>query len=270
MGSPSTSRIEHCGKRWERRIQRARELRDIYPAAAAPLRFYGVFLDFQRAMAEESRAAIDAALPLRQQIDLSLASSKMPRLLSLAFKHGADVVRLQAEELLKGGASSWDNILQTALLLNGPLSAFDDIIARACLQPVAENLQCQLATDSNYSQNVCPACGGLPQLAILRPEGEGASRRLLCSFCLREWSFRRIICPYCGEEDKEKLSRYSSEEYSQVHVEACDTCKRYLKAVDLTRDGHAVPLVDEAAVAVLDVWAVEHGYSKIVRNLVGF
>jgi FdhE protein len=92
----------------------------------------------------------------------------------------------------------------------------------------------------------------------------------MCSFCLREWLFRRLICPWCGEEDKEKLPRFTAERIAFIHVESCDTCKRYLKAVDMSVEGRAVPLVDEAALAVLDVWAVDRGYTKIVQNLVGF
>ena len=52
-------------------------------------------------------------------------------------------------------------------------------------------------------------------------------------------------------------------------VFACDTCKHYLKAVDLTVTGLAVPLVDEVAAAPLDIWAVQQGYAKTVPNLMG-
>ena len=54
-----------------------------------------------------------------------------------------------------------------------------------------------------------------------------------------------------------------------VRLEACDTCRHYIKGVDLTRLGLAVPLVDEVAAAALDVWAHERGYTKIELNLVG-
>ena len=54
-----------------------------------------------------------------------------------------------------------------------------------------------------------------------------------------------------------------------MRVEACDTCRHYLKGIDLTRLGIAVPLVDEVASAPLDLWADEHGYVKIELNLVG-
>ena len=52
-------------------------------------------------------------------------------------------------------------------------------------------------------------------------------------------------------------------EFPHVCVEACDSCGRYIKAVDLTVDGRAVPLVDEIATLPLNIWAEEHGYSKI-------
>jgi hypothetical protein len=52
-------------------------------------------------------------------------------------------------------------------------------------------------------------------------------------------------------------------------VEACDSCKHYIKGVDLIRLGFAAPLVDEIDAALLDLWAREHGYKKIELNLVG-
>jgi FdhE protein len=50
-------------------------------------------------------------------------------------------------------------------------------------------------------------------------------------------------------------------------VEACDSCRHYLKAIDLTLDGLAVPEVDELASVALDLWAAENGYTKLAPNL---
>jgi FdhE protein len=93
---------------------------------------------------------------------------------------------------------------------------------------------------------------------------------LLCSLCSSEWAFRRILCPECGEENHEKLPRYSAVGIPAVRVEACETCRHYQKSVDLTLDGLAVPVVDEIAAAPLDLWAAEHDYRKIQANIVGF
>ena len=51
----------------------------------------------------------------------------------------------------------------------------------------------------------------------------GAKRFLLCSLCFNEWEFRRLLCPNCGEEDKDKLPVYTAEEFPHIRVEACDT-----------------------------------------------
>jgi FdhE protein len=104
---------------------------------------------------------------------------------------------------------------------------------------------------------------------VLRPEGEGAKRSLICSLCATEWVYRRIVCPGCGETDQEKLPRYKADDIVNVRVEACDTCRRYIKSVDLTVNGLAVPVVDELATVVLNVWAEENGYTKLHTNLLG-
>jgi FdhE protein len=100
-------------------------------------------------------------------------------------------------------------------------------------------------------------------------EGDGGKRFLLCSFCSQEWEFRRILCPTCGEESETKLPVYIAEQLPHIRVEACDTCKFYLPTVDLTKDGHAIPLVDDLAAIPLTLWAHENGYSRLQPNLLG-
>ena len=46
-------------------------------------------------------------------------------------------------------------------------------------------------------------------------------------------------------------------------------CGRYIKTIDLTKNGNAVPVVDELATLPLNLWAVEHGYKKLQPNLLG-
>jgi FdhE protein len=209
--------------------------------------------------------------PLRAQIDVAAVVSEMPSLLALSARHGPEPLREAANQWNSSGEQKWCQAIQSALDPTGPPSAGpDDFFPRACLQPVAENLQLQLTELTHTGNNICPVCAGLPQMAVLQPEGDAAARWLLCSFCLRQWPFRRIICPWCREEDKEKLPRFSSEEWPTVHVEACETCRRYLKVIDMTVDGLAVPLIDETAFSVLDVWTSDRGYTKIVPNLMGF
>ena len=78
-----------------------------------------------------------------------------------------------------------------------------------------------------------------------------------------------MVCAKCGEERPAQLGYFHSPEFEHIRIEACDTCKHYIKGVDLTRLGLAAPLVDEMYAGALDLWAREHGYTKIELNLVG-
>ena len=271
MNTALTPWLPECQARWEKRVRRACDLQSEHPAAGPILRFYEAILRFQAEVGRSSPTALRLDTALSKQIDLSPLVSSIPSLLAVAMRDGTDALQSAAQRLREEGEGRWRTLLETSLSGDvNELDATEDFLSRACLQPAAENLQTQCPAVSNYVRSVCPICSGLAQLSVLRPEGEGASRSLICSFCLHEWPFVRVACPWCDEKDKEKLPRYSAEECDYVHVEACDTCMRYLKAIDLSRNGLAIPLVDEAALAVLDVWATDRGYKKVIRNLVGF
>ncbi len=62
---------------------------------------------------------------------------------------------------------------------------------------------------------------------------------------------------------------YTAGEFEHVRIEACETCKTYIKTVDLTKNGLAVPVVDELATTPLNLWAQEKGYTKLEPNLLG-
>jgi formate dehydrogenase maturation protein FdhE len=143
-----------------------------------------------------------------------------------------------------------------------------EFFPRALLQPYAALLASQSAIPPAASvPSICPLCGALPLLGILRTEGDGAKRSLLCSFCGTEWNYRRILCANCGETDEPKLPVFIAEQFPHIRTEACDTCRTYLRTIDLTKDGHAVPIVDDLAALPLSLWAHEHAYSRLHPNL---
>ena len=121
-----------------------------------------------------------------------------------------------------------------------------------------------------WTQNSCFACGGQPQVAVLRdlPDSVG-HRSLTCSMCSTEWRFQRLTCPRCGETEADKLPVHTAESIDHVRVDTCTTCSRYIKTVDLRQQGNAVPLVDELAAIELDLWAQEQGLTKLRANLLG-
>jgi len=115
----------------------------------------------------------------------------------------------------------------------------------------------------------CPRCNSLPLLGVLRQEGDGGKRFLQCALCSQEWGFLRILCAHCGEDREEKLPVYTAEQFPHVRMETCDTCKHFLRTIDLTKEGNAVPMVDDLATIPLTLWAKERGYQRIQDNLLG-
>jgi formate dehydrogenase accessory protein FdhE len=163
-----------------------------------------------------------------------------------------------------------------AMLLAGWYSpAGQQFFPKIALQPYAQCLRTidapPIDRDIPRGRYSCPFCGGAPQLSILERAGDadGGSRQLFCGTCFTVWRCPRVRCPQCGEDDERRLGYYHSPAFEHLRVDACDTCNHYLKTVDLTRLGIAVPVVDEVAAATLDLWAREHNYQKIELNLVG-
>jgi FdhE protein len=257
---------------WDARIQRAERLADPPAAASELLAFYGKLLRAQKGVYEylRGRRGWLPSGPLEE--DLEILRAAMPDLLRAVEAAGTPALAEEARLLLRAGGDEID-----AMLIEQWRAPSDErFFAKAFLQPYAcwlsESGGRPAGRDWERRETLCPLCGGRPQVSFLRtsePGAESGGRGLVCSACLTAWPFRRVVCANCGEERPAKLGYFQSPEYEHVRVEACDTCKHYIKGVDLTRLGLAVPLVDEVAAAALDVWAREHGYAKIELNLVG-
>ncbi|HLF41345.1 MAG TPA: formate dehydrogenase accessory protein FdhE, partial [Acidimicrobiia bacterium] len=127
----------------------------------------------------------------------------------------------------------------------------------------------------DWTGRACPACGGLAQASVIAEEsGEfmgGSPRSLVCGRCAGWWTFPRATCSWCGEDDPRKLSPFVPDGRRGVRIDACDTCRSYVKTFDLREAGGAavVPLVDDVATVSLDVWAHEQGLSRALVSLAG-
>ena len=164
-------------------------------------------------------------------------------------------------------SSCWRRLRDSQLDTEHP----EDFLAGIFLQPYAEYAAGRGGFGSPTAgvSEFCPVCSGKPLVGVLRPEGDGGKRSLICSVCATEWNYGRLICTACGEETVEKLAVYSTAQFGDVRIEACDTCRHYIKTVDLTKNGLAVPMVDELATIPLSLWAEEHGYKKSQTNFLG-
>lgn len=272
-------------------MARAEELARRFPFATEALRFYQHVARFQARLQDDLRGSVGAPaepgepFPLSRVSPVDHGSLLRPRfreLLELVERVGSRELATVADGL-RHDPDGWE-ILWEAYWRGGDLSAWEEaygpavvFFPKALLQPYGALLAAALRGDGEEgpalkapeTSGQCPLCGGPPQVSVLREEGHGAARSLLCSRCETEWRYKRVRCASCGEEAFDRLVFLQAAEWPHVRVSACRTCGRYVKDVDLTRDGLAVPVVDEIATLPLDLVAREEGYRKVEPNLVG-
>jgi len=250
---------------WDERIARARSLAGNSSPTSAILTFYGDLASFQRRVARS--IAPDRLNPSDLLDVVEPAAHAVPGFLEWLQGHGpAGLAHVAAD------GSDWVHLLVQRLSDGrvddeGP-AAF---VVEAILQPFLEQRRFRLQADPEMRLNSdgrCPVCGSLPVAAALREEAQGARRTLVCSLCFAEWDYLRIQCPACKENRFEALPVYTADDVSMTaRIDACDTCRTYMKTIDLTRDGLAIPEVDDLATVPLDLWARERGYQRLYPNL---
>jgi FdhE protein len=257
---------------WDSLIRRAGHLAAKNDASNALLTFYAELLRAQKEIYEFLRSRKDWLPSGVLEEDLPFVRAMMPGLLRAVEASGPGALVEEAQMLRRAGDEEIDRLLLEHWRAPSDVQFF----AKAFLQPyarwLAESGGRPVGRDFERRETRCPFCGGKPQVSLLRvkePSSESGGRDLVCATCLSAWPFRRVVCAQCDEERPAKLGYFHTPEYDHVRIEACDRCKHYIKGVDLARLGLAVPLVDEVAAAPLDVWAQEHGYTKIELNLVG-
>ncbi len=157
-------------------------------------------------------------------------------------------------------------------LLTGDLGSVEDTAQRLGLDPPVLALLLRLALRpqlrelaawfedqglaKDWSQGHCPLCGSLPLLASLDPEN--GARRLHCGLCESSWPYPRLKCPFCENQDQEKLEVIKAEEEAGLRVETCQACGHHLRTLDLRE-------LDETVVVPLDEVATWH-LEELVRR----
>ncbi len=265
---------------YDKWIRRAETLSSPHSAATEFLEFYKHVATFQKLLhanisaAHQVKPSSLSTSGLRRDLDLTVLLPHFRGYLSVIENHAPSALAESARQFAMLTSDSWIASLeaywQCAGIYDQHVGAFAQFLPRAFLQPYAEFRATLMPRAPQVTTpRLCPVCASRPLLGVLRPEGDGGKRFLLCSFCLQEWEFRRILCPTCGEEAEDKLPVYTAEDSPHIRVEACDTCKFYLRAMDLTKDGNAVPLIDDLAAVPHTLWASEQGYSRLQPNLLG-
>ena len=237
MSSPASS-----GVRWDERIARARTLAERHPAAAGLLEFYAALTEHQQLLIDgwAGEAPGTSRLgPLLQSLDREWLLGALRDLISwlprVAPPHLGDATRAMRDV----SEAEWSRLLDA--YSTQPSDAADQVdeatrfVLEAALQPLAERVARSRPRAVHAPAGVassplepasggqrCPVCGGVPVLGVLREEGHGSKRALMCGLCLTEWDYLRLVCPACGEQEFESLPVFTAEQFPHVRIEACE------------------------------------------------
>jgi formate dehydrogenase maturation protein FdhE len=257
-------------QRWHARAARARLLATGRPAVAETLRFYAAVADAQGALLRAHAHPADALAHFAHAIAHAAPTQLSASLAALDLARPIWRERInaywQSGGRTPGGPDPVSEFLVEAIVQ--PFAEMNRLArlgstegARASSEPAA------VRDDVNEAESNCPVCNGLPVVGVLREEGHGARRSLVCGVCLNEWRVMRLFCVACGEARFEQLPVFRAEDIDAARVDACETCRQYTKSIDLTRDGNAVPIVDDLATLPLDLWIREQDYHRARPNL---
>jgi FdhE protein len=156
---------------------------------------------------------------------------------------------LAVDYLREGHIGEGDESDLRAFILDTALRPF----LRAHASALAE-----LVDDGAWYRGSCPVCGGEPDFAAL--DRQGGRRRLLCSRCDSTWTFLRVGCPFCGNQDPRQLGHYPSDD-GAYRLNVCESCRRYIKTIDLRgAAGERMLEVERVLTVGMDLAAHEAGY----------
>lgn len=151
--------------------------------------------------------------------------------------------------------------LFNAMGLEGSLLFFFAIQAlRPTLELYAQQWRKERGEEFLWPYGYCPFCGGYASLGEIKEEGQ---KVLHCGLCSTEWNFPRLKCPYCPNENQEKLSYFQVAGEIGNRVDVCLLCRHYLKTID-SRD-RIKPVdweIEDYLTLYLDLLAQEEGFLR--------
>ena len=129
------------------------------------------------------------------------------------------------------------------------------------LTPIFDLLDDGTVDQTAWQHGYCPICGGWPVLGEMR--GVELALWLRCSACGSGWHGRRLVCPYCANDDHRALGTLVPDGDLRYRVSVCDRCKGYLKVGNAFDPPPPELLaIDDAATLHLDLAAIERGYQR--------
>lgn len=188
-----------------------------------------------------------------------IVQSKTKKPVSLAFNEtGLDA---RWETLLGGLMEDGSSLKKIAQEKKIDFALFSFLVFQSFspfLESYAEDLKDHIEL-GGWLRGYCPFCGREPLMAKL--DKETGRRWLFCSLCRTEWPFRRLECPFCGNNNQKSLRYFYSEDEEAYRVDVCDRCKRYTKTIDARKAESLRNLfVEDLVTLLLDIVAEKEGF----------
>lgn len=132
-----------------------------------------------------------------------------------------------------------------------PIEMLDEVLswaARPYLQRTVEVLQQRVSLEP-WKRPSCPMCAAEPDFSVITSSG---ARLLVCGRCHVRWPFDPIACPYCGNDDRQKITSMATPD-GVYRVMICQKCQRYIKALDARKATRPLlPYADSIVTLPLD------------------
>ena len=136
--------------------------------------------------------------------------------------------------------------------------------ARRVLEPVVEG-SVRWSDERRWGRGYCPTCGAFPLSAQLASAESARPRFLACGCCRTRWQFRRLGCPFCGNETQDHLGILQVEGEEGLRIDVCDECRGYVKTY--TDEGDEALFLADWPTLHLDVLAVRRGFERVGASL---
>jgi FdhE protein len=226
-------------------------------AAYAADRARGVpLLRSERTGLDAAAAVGDALARLAERVaaaELPDAIRAPARALAAALRSGPTERAQAARWVIEDGAADAAPGGDAGLLRHLGWSALAHVLA-----PVAAEVSA--LRDEQWERGDCPTCGAAPSMGLLVDDGTARARLLACGCCRTRWRFKRVACPFCGNEDARKLGVLEIDREPTLRLDVCDACQGYVKTY--TGAGEEAFFLADWPTLHLDVLARDRGYER--------
>jgi formate dehydrogenase maturation protein FdhE len=234
---------------------------------------------------DQIRAKLAEGKPLLQDIGLELDHDKlrelMLRMATALERHGGkgrrqyrriikalEENRLDIDSLLASLAADDAVVASAAEDLQADPGLIETLVHNA-LKPALRSLCRQLTPLVDgipWERGYCFVCGSGAAFGEL--QDDHLRKHLRCGQCGADWTFHRLRCSYCGNEDHRTLGLLYPDPWDgKARVEVCDKCKGYLKVIVSFTPTPAERLpVEDLATLPLDYIAQANGYTAAVSH----